>query len=473
MVICRSRGNSSSTALPLKVPSTLSALWPNKSKDGETQTVADSVIGSIATHALVFQITTTGRGGRQLQRVVGIHPTRDCTADHLDDLFWGTVERLKMHAGISVVGATCDGGSANRLMMKMNTSDLGYGTPNHFIQAWCWNFVEPWRKLWFISDPSHCHKKPANNWEKSGEGDTFTKLMMMPEPIVEAVLSQVVQVAADKALIDRARADRARRAQGEGDSEPDPGTIAHLAGMTKGHEAFIYIFGSIYSDFTDPKPYMANSPEALERDRRVVELRFLLKVLRAWHTYNEGIDVREVKTSKERASWGLSHQLFFDMQMEIEGFLGFLHEQITEHGSVCMLARKVSQDSLESLFGMLRYACGGNSAPSILQVANGTQRAEAQMDAKHRVMRTRQQKQNCGRENETRTKLSSWEAVRATAKRQAAAEAIEEVLGPRKKQARFHFKEPAGFDATWQRHLLEGAQPAKPYEVTWLPMKYQ
>jgi len=73
---------------------------------------------------------------------------------------------------------------------------------------------------------------------------------------------------------------------------------------------------------TDAKPYMAKSKEALERDARVGELRFLLKV-----------------------------QLFFDLQLEIEGFLDLLHDQIERHGSVSLLPRKLSQDSLESLFG--------------------------------------------------------------------------------------------------------------------------
>mmetsp|Transcript_2895 Transcript_2895/g.4763 ORF Transcript_2895/g.4763 Transcript_2895/m.4763 type:complete len:154 (-) Transcript_2895:13-474(-) len=124
----------------------------------------------------------------------------------------------------------------------MFTSELGAGTPNHFMSASCWNPVEPWRKLFLISDPAHALKKPANN-------------------------------------------------------------------------------------LTDQKPYMARSVAALNRDARVVELRFLLKV-----------------------------QLFFDVQLEIEGFLGLLEDQIFTHGSVCLQPRKLSQDTLESMFACVRYS---------------------------------------------------------------------------------------------------------------------
>jgi len=48
--------------------------------------------------------------------------------------------------------------------------------------------------------------------------------------------------------------------------------------------------------------------------------------------------------------------------------------------------------------------------------------------------------------------MTSWEARRSTAKRSAAAAAIAEVQ-PKTRQRRWHMREPAGFDESWQQYL--------------------
>lgn len=176
-------------------------------------------------------------------------------------------------------------------------------------------------------------------------------------------------------------------------------------------------------------------------------------------------------TAAERAQWGLSHQLFFDVQLEIEGFIGLLHDQIEEHGSTCLCARAISQDSLESFFGCLRFACGGGNHPDILKVVSGAQAVEDSIAAKRRVNGARKRKRNSGREDEQPTKLSSWEAKRTNPKRQAAAAALAAINGPEVKQRRWHMEEPKGFDASWQQYLEEGAKPALAHPVSWLTMK--
>jgi len=451
----------------LAAQSALETLFPTGAKTDATS--AQCVNGALATHALVFQVTSTGRGGRRLQRVVGVHPVHDCTADLLHDLFWETVANLTIHASLETVAAICDGASVNRLFIKMNTSDLKRGTPNHFIQAWCWNQVRPRRKLFFIADPAHGLKKPANNWEKSHVSDEHGNHMYMPEPFVHAILSQVVQPLADVQIAARAR-EAADAAEGLC-AAAAPDSISGLAARTQGEEAFIYLFGRVYEHFVDAKPYMAKSKEQLERDARVIELRFLLKVLRGWHTYNATVDVGATVPAAERAKWGVSHQLFFDFQLEIEGFLGLLHDQLERHGSVCLLPRRLSQDSLESLFGCLRYACGGGNHPELLKVANGVRATEERIAAKRRVNGQRKRKQNSGREDEKPTRMASWEAQRATAKRQAANAAITEAVGPHARLRRWHLSEPPGFEASWQLHLQPGAQPAVAHPISWATMK--
>jgi hypothetical protein len=449
---------------------TMSHLFPAKDKaqtdETENEGRARGVGAALATHALVFQITSLGRGGKRLQRVVGIHPVRDCVADELHDLFWDTVQNLYMHAGAYVAAAVCDGASVNRLFIKMNTSDLGRDTPNHFVQSWCRNLVHPNRKLFFISDPAHALKKPANNWEKSLREGLGARNLLLPDPLVRALLDQVHQPLAARAqtrsLTAQERTEQRAARAGE--------SIAAVAARTEGEEAFIYLIGRIYEHMTDAKPYMAKSKEALERDARVGELRFLLKVLRAWHTYNATVGAGQGCTSAERAAWGLSHQLFFDLQLEIEGFLDLLHDQIERHGSVSLLPRKLSQDSLESLFGCLRYACGGGNHPELLTAVRGARAAEERIAAKRRVTAARKAKSNSGRTDETATKMTSWEARRSTAKRSAAAAAIAEVQ-PKTRQRRWHMREPAGFDESWQQYLQPGREPALAHAVCWTTMR--
>lgn len=79
---------------------------PDSSKDPTTD--GGRISSALATHALVFQVTATGRTGKRMQRVVGVHPVRNCTADLLHRLFWDTVANLKRHAKLSVVAAVCD-----------------------------------------------------------------------------------------------------------------------------------------------------------------------------------------------------------------------------------------------------------------------------------------------------------------------------------------------------------------------------
>ena len=119
--------------------STLFPDLPKKRKDADKLTnmekSAADVSDGLASHALVFQITSTGRGGRRLQRVVGVHPVRDCTADHLHQLLIETLQHLCVHAGINVAAIVCDGAATNRLCIKMCTTGVGAGAPDDFKQV--------------------------------------------------------------------------------------------------------------------------------------------------------------------------------------------------------------------------------------------------------------------------------------------------------------------------------------------------
>jgi hypothetical protein len=188
------------------------------------------------------------------------------------------------------------------------------------------------------------------------------------------------------------------------------------------------------------------------------------------YKYNAEVDVGEYKDKKERARWGLSHQLYFDLQLMIEGTLGLLHDQIERWGSVCLKLRRLSQDSLESLFGAIRYACGGGNHPQLLTVAQAAKRCEEKAEDKHRVNLQRKRKQNSGAVDEAPTKMAkmpSWQKGRMNKKRTATAAVLEQVRGAREVKARWHMHEPVGFKASMRQHLQPGAQPAIAHAVDW------
>lgn len=82
-------------------------LFPNPTPSGKS--AAERVGAELATHALVFQYTALGRGGKRMQRVVRVHPVQECTADQLHELLWETIRRLKVRAKLSVSMVECDG----------------------------------------------------------------------------------------------------------------------------------------------------------------------------------------------------------------------------------------------------------------------------------------------------------------------------------------------------------------------------
>ena len=59
-------------------------------------------------------------------------------------------------------------------------------------------------------------------------------------------------------------------------------------------------------------------------DPRIGEMKFILKGLQCWHKYNAEVNVGEANTAEQRRAWGLSHQLLFDTECMVEGFIGLV-----------------------------------------------------------------------------------------------------------------------------------------------------
>ena len=88
------------------------------------------------------------------------------------------------------------------------------------------------------------------------------------------------------------------------------------------------------------------------------ELRDILALVRAWHAYNAA---RPNLAAGQKSARGFSHQLLWDTQIMIEGFLGLLSDLQVRHGSFIVRVRMLNQDSLESMFGRIRMACGSGN----------------------------------------------------------------------------------------------------------------
>jgi hypothetical protein len=143
----------------------------------------------LATHAYCFQIECPDADVDGFRFVCAVYSVRDLKAPDIHHLVWEVVGDLFTVSDLSVAVVLWDGAATQRLVVKYNTSsgNLGYGTPNHFQQAWCVNRVEPYRNLFWMSDSSHAHKKGKGNLKKSFTIHDETRRMQMPGFIVDAI----------------------------------------------------------------------------------------------------------------------------------------------------------------------------------------------------------------------------------------------------------------------------------------------
>ena len=310
----------------------------------------------MATHALVFQVAELSGETSPLRfrQVVGVYGVTNLTAVILNKLFWRVVRNLHLYADVHIVVSICDGASCNRLFQKMNTHQMGKGTPNHFQPGRCWcsnPFVED-AKIFFMSDPAHWIKKVVTHWEKSKRGGA--RHLLVPDFLIQLILARCPPPAPHQ------------------QQQPE-------RGATCGMEWYCRVFGRVYE-------LLGGSHEPLFRSHakdgsglcrltppRLEELQAALSIVRAWHAHNSQLPGL---SAKQRASHGFSHQLFWDTQMMIEGFLGLLADLQQRHGGYVVRARMLNQDSLESLFGRIRMACGSGRDPSLLKVVQAVPREE-------------------------------------------------------------------------------------------------
>lgn len=165
-----------------------------------------------------------------------------------------------------------------------------------------------------------------------------------------------------------------------------------------------------------------------KKDKRVQELLDIKEWVNLWHDFNKKAVANATATPTEVAAMGFcppllfrtnacgiapplarhtlpvhtstlrcpcparaAHQLLFDTQCCITGFLGLLEDLERRHKTGCrLIARKLTQDALESLFGRLRQALGGKREVSMKDAATSMERMQTKSNSKAR--RTREDK---------------------------------------------------------------------------------
>jgi hypothetical protein len=338
----------------------------------------ESVLKSaMATHALVFQVADhTGSTKPRFRRICGIHAVRGLTADRLHTLFWETVGELHSRCGLQVLTAVCDGAGCNRLWQKMQSLGRGArGTPNHFVKrmAWCWNIWVPGAKIFLISDPAHMVKKSRSNFYKSKTGPGATRTLLVPAFLVLMILRHF----------------------------PSPDLNAcrpeDFQGDTVGEEWYMRVFGRLYFLLASGAQPLYNTADPT-RDPRVAELLAILWIVRTWREWLQHEGALAGWSAAEIHFKFLSHQIAYDIETMIEGFIALLEYREQRWGEAAVRVRQLSQDSLESLFGRLRYACGGGDAVSMQRALQALPREDERTQVRWRSRRQRMY--NSGRTGE-------------------------------------------------------------------------
>ena len=108
----------------------------------------------------------------------------------------------------------------------------------------------------------------------------------MPKPLVDLIHKQV-GAAQVRSASEAARVHAA--VHGQDESTVRPGQFAPgLSDSTEGEEAYLWLHWRPYELLNDKVPYYVGS---VQKERRVMELLFILKLFRCWHNYKDTVDV--------------------------------------------------------------------------------------------------------------------------------------------------------------------------------------
>ena len=189
----------------------------------------------------------------------------------------------------------------------------------------------PGAKIFLISDPAHFVKKARGNFHKSKTAADGTRKLLVPAFLVHMIL-------------------RCFPAPAEWANECRP---EDFCGATVGEEWYMRVLGRLYFLLASGNQplYETHLPA---QDPRIAELLSILWIVRTWREWLAHEARLQGWSAADMHSHFLSHQLAYDIETMIEGFVGLIAYRVQRWGRAGIRARQITQDSLESLFGRLR-----------------------------------------------------------------------------------------------------------------------
>ena len=200
-------------------------------------------------------------------------------------------------------------------------------------------------------------------------------------------------------------ADQIRLRRYGGWMENDDEDVALKAGSgpdpreTEGVEAYIRIFARTWELLGDgSQPAFWTGDES--KDLRIRELQDILRWFQMWHEYSASAKALAHLEKPERSARGLTYQLYYDTHSLIDAVLRMLRHLDSRGRPYRILARRLCQDSLESLFGRMRQAGGGQRDLSVKAFVDGLDKQEEKGRRKAKRVHALEQRRNCGARGE-------------------------------------------------------------------------
>jgi len=185
---------------------------------------------------------------------------------------------------------------------------------------------------------------------------------------------------------------------------PAPGHAAPIRGECDGLECYMRVAGRLWELLGSGSApvYTTANPK---KDVRIQELLDIKAWVSYWHEFNVDAACNATASAAEKKAMGFSHQLLFDTNLCITGFIDVVADLERRHGTgdfkaktgCRLIARKLCQDALESLFGRLRQALGGKREVSVLDASTRIERLEKKATSKAR--RQKESKKRLKRQN--------------------------------------------------------------------------
>ena len=212
-----------------------------------------------------------------------------------------------------------------------------------------------------FSDQSHAMKKANTNW--------YSRDMGIPDTYCQMILQ----------------------------AHPQPGAPpGPEVGGTVGIETYVRVWARLWELLGDSHQPAFWTGDAA-KDLRIRELEDILRWFQMWHEYNVGAAAYAGMEKKERSAQGMTHQLYYDTHSMVDAFLRLLRALENDHpNGFTIFARRLCQDSLESLFGRLRQANGGQRDLSVKSIVDAVDKVEEKSRRKAKRVAALEERRNSG-----------------------------------------------------------------------------